>query len=138
MSFPGPAPIIVPDARASSRFAWMIVFYTSAGLALLGVFALVPALFTAFSEGTIRPFLGVSGTVVLFMIVMIVAVIVLWSHQSALTTKIRDTLTLAGHPGVDAKRLLAGRRVASPAGYFLALRRERNESGRWLRIDPVP
>lgn len=137
MSIPAPAPITIPDHRGPARRAWLTAFFICAGLALLGAVAMIPVFFISVADSTVAPFFALMGVLAVLILLMIVAVIVVWSQRSGLVSQVSDALTLAGHPGVDARRLVAGQRVASPAGYWLRLRRESNASGHWLLVDRV-
>ncbi|MFF2053972.1 hypothetical protein ACFVU2_20365 [Leifsonia sp. NPDC058194] len=136
MSAPATSGVALPDAFGGAIRTWRIIGVAALVLAILGAFAVLALLFVALYAHDYAPLL-VSGLVTAVLAVVgIVSVFVVLAKQSDQRNALSDALTLGGHPGVDVRRLQAGRPVPSPQGVELRLRREKDDAGApWLLVD---
>jgi hypothetical protein len=128
--------IALPDSFGGSIRTWRAVGVTALSLAIVGALAVVVLLFVGLYGHQYTPLLVAGFLTALLALVGIVAVSVVLVKLNDQRTALADALTLGGHPGVDVRRLQAGRPVPSPHGVELRLRRDRDDTGRpWLLVD---
>lgn len=131
-----PAALRLPDRRGSAILAWKVVTFVSLGLAIVGWLAFIVLMFVALYSGDATPVTANLVVTGVLMIVGFAGIVVVARQQAAQREDLADALTVAGHAGVDVRRLQAGRPVPSPLGVELRLRRGRDESGaRLLLVD---
>jgi hypothetical protein len=133
---PATSGVALPDAFGGAIRTWRAVGVTALGVAILGALAVLVLLFVALYAHEYAPLLVTGLVTAVLALVGIVAVFVVLTKQSDQRNALSDALTLAGHPGVDVRRLQAGRPVPSPQGVELRLRRAKDEAGApWLLVD---
>jgi hypothetical protein len=126
----------LPDASGGAIRTWRAVGVTALSLAIIGAFAVLVFLFVGLYSHDYAPLLLAGTTTVLLALVGFVSVFVVLTKQNDQRNALSDALTLGGHPGVDVRRLQAGRPVPSPQGVELRLRREKDDAGSpWLLVD---
>jgi hypothetical protein len=128
--------IAVPDMVGAEIRVCKVVALVICGLLIAGCLAVLVLLLPAFTMGWASGlFLGMAPLVPLSLVLLFV-VPARMSYEATQRQHLADALVLAGHPGVDVRRLQAGRPVPSPQRVELRLRRERDEAGRrWLLVD---
>lgn len=136
MTGPATSGVALPDTFGDSIRTWRAVGVTALGVAIVGALAVLVLTFVGLYTHNYAPLLITGLLTAVLAVVGIVSVFVLLAKQSDQRNALSDALTLGGHPGVDVRRLQAGRPVASPQGVELRLRRERDDNGtRWLLVD---
>lgn len=136
MSAPATSGVALPDAFGGSIRTWRIVGVTAMGLAILGALGVLALLFVGLYSHDYAPLLVTALFTVLLAIVGFISVAVVFTKQNDQRNALSDALTLAGHAGVDVRRLQAGRPVPSPQGVELRLRRAKDDAGApWLLVD---
>ncbi len=136
MSAPATSGVALRDAFGGSIRAWKGTGVTALSLAILGALGVLVLLFVGLYSGDYAPLLVTGLVTVLLALIGIISVAVVFTKQNDQRDALSDALTLAGHAGVDVRRLQAGRPVPSPQGVELRLRREKDDAGaRWLLVD---
>jgi hypothetical protein len=137
---PATSGVAVPDRHATATRGWLIAYYVTGGVTIVAY--IVTIVFQLVMLTTGKPVVAALGSMLValvFVVLSLVCSLVWFSRQSATRRELADALTRAGHHGVDVKRLLRGKPVASPLGVLLWLRRERDDQGnRWLLVDATP
>lgn len=136
MSAPATSGVSLPDAFGGSIRAWKGTGVTAFSLAILGALGVLVLLFVGLYSGDYAPLLVTGLVTVLLALIGIISVAVVFTKQNDQRNALSDALTLAGHAGVDVRRLQAGRPVPSPQGVELRLRRAKDDAGApWLLVD---
>ena len=136
MSAPATSGVALPDAFGGSIRAWKVTGVTALSVAIVGALGVLVLLFVGLYSGEYAPLLVTGLVTALLALVGIVSVFVVLAKQNDQRNALSDALTLAGHAGVDVRRLQAGRPVPSPQGVELRLRRAKDDAGApWLLVD---
>ncbi|WP_162819178.1 hypothetical protein [Leifsonia aquatica] len=133
---PATSGVAIVDAHGGAIRAWKTAALVVAGVMIAGLVAILILLLPASYGGWgVALLFGLVGILVLLFVFLWLFVAV-WHSQAEQRNDLSDALTRAGHPGVDVRRLQAGRPVPSPQNLELRLRRERDDTGRrWLLVD---
>ncbi|UAJ78285.1 hypothetical protein IT072_13555 [Leifsonia sp. ZF2019] len=126
----------IPDHHGRTIVAWKTISFVSLGLAIAGWLSFLVLMFVALYSGDATPVTVILAANFALMVLGFVGIAVVATQQGAQRNDLADALTRAGHPGVDVRRLQAGRPVPSPQNLELRLRKERDDAGRrWLLVD---
>jgi hypothetical protein len=133
---PATTGVALLDDHGAAVRAWKTTLYAILGACIAGLVVILvlmlPAVYNGFGMVILVATFGVFALLLLALAFALAYVSVLTAQRNELA----DALTRAGHPGVDARRLLAGRPAPSPQNIELRLRRERDGGGRrWLLVD---
>lgn len=136
MMRPATSGVALPDQRGRLIRTWRIIGVIALAAGVVGLIAFFGLMIAALYSGDATAASLVLVPAILLLILGLVSVVIVVNQQSAQRTELADALTRAGHAGVDARRLQAGRSAPSPLGVELRLRRERDDAGNgWLLVD---
>lgn len=136
MSAPATSVVSLPDAFGGAIRTWRAMGVIALSLAIIGALGVLVLLFVGLYAHEYAPLLVTGLVTAVLAVIGIVSVFVLLTKQNDQRNALSDALTLAGHAGVDVRRLQVGRPVPSPQGVELRLRRAKDDAGApWLLVD---